>query len=93
MTWMLEQRVRKLIQYHECEEHNHAQKITIELGDIYSDALHRLCILEGMNKTALIRHLIAQHVLNLGGQAVMDNPSDMFDIIARASSLESDIGV
>jgi ribosomal protein S15P/S13E len=88
MTWIIEQRIKELIQYHEGEDVQHPRKLTIELGDLHSDALNRLCILEGMTKTALIRHLIAQHVLELGGQAVMDSPADMYNIIARSSALD-----
>jgi hypothetical protein len=90
MTWIIEHRIKELIQYHEGEEVEHPKKLTIELGNLHSDALHRLCILEGMTKTALIRHLIAQHVLQLGGQAVMDSPADMYELVRMASTIEAD---
>ena len=90
MTWIIEQRIKELIQYHEGEDIRHPRKLTIELGDLHSDALNRLCILEGMTKTALIRHLIAQHVLELGGQAVMDSPDEMFDLVRAATHLATE---
>ena len=80
MISVFEDRVKKLVEYHEAGEQHHPKKVTIELGDMHTDALQRLCILEGMTKTALIRHLIAVHVRELGDEAVMGNPSQLYDL-------------
>ena len=84
MDWILESRVKKLIDYHEQEEHKHPKKLTLELGESHTDALQRLCILEGMTKTALVKHLIALHVQQLGDGVVMDNPSELYELFRRS---------
>jgi hypothetical protein len=90
MTWIIEKRVKKLIEWHEKEDKPvHVRKLTLELGDAHSEALHRLCILEGMTKTALIRHLIALHVRALGDDLVMDEPVGLYEKFRLAEAVEN----
>jgi hypothetical protein len=81
MDWILENRLKKLIDYHESDTGTSPKKLTLELGDMHTDALQRICILEGLTKTAMIRHLIIQHVQALGPGAVIDDPALLYDLL------------
>ena len=89
MNFILENRVKKLIDYHQEEGRKNPKKLTLELGETHSDALQRLCILEGMTKTALIKHLIIRHVEELGDGAVMDDPSQLYELFRRSLAAEA----
>ena len=81
MKTLFEKRVDKLMSYHESDL-KPASKSTFELGEYHSDALKRICILEGKTQVSMMRTLIEERLVDFGVDIVGD-PGFLYRIIEQ----------